>query len=208
MPVLETHSEHRGHWCGSWNHHEISHLGHEFEQYWKVTSCLTVQFSFWSELPSSVLTPQFCGADGADPALQDLSREPCTVLISLRGLRRASWAPPLSQGQPCLLCFHWQVLRAPSQELLTHFIQCGSRKKKLLTKPAFITTLLSHASLFFPDKLWRTNLTQQSLKSFPALMILWLLSPVISVLQNAECKEKFHYLQSVHPKVLRAHSSS
>lgn len=103
----------------------------------------------WSELPNSVLTPQFCRAGGAEPALQDLSREPCTVLISLRALRRASWAPRLSRGQPCLLSFHWQVLCAPSQELLTHFIQCGPRKKKLLTKPAFITTLLSHASLFF-----------------------------------------------------------
>lgn len=158
MPVLETHSEHRGHWCGSWNHHEISHLGNEFKQNWKVTSCLTVQFSF-PGLPTLVRAAKFCinssvlqSVNRADTALQDLSRELCTLWIS------STWEQPAEgqvgfhlfpSGHPCLLSFQWQVVCVRFQELLTHFMKCGSRKEKLLTKTAFITTLLSHAFLFF-----------------------------------------------------------
>lgn len=138
MPVLETHSEHKGHWCGSWNHHEISHLGHEFKQNWKLTSCLTVQFSFPGlsalvivakfHINSSVLQTLLC---------RTFNVELCTFWSthqSESSLQKGKLGTAsLPWGILAYFPFQWQVVSISFQELLSHFMT-WSKKEKIINK--------------------------------------------------------------------------
>lgn len=125
-------------------------------------SFLSLVFQPWSELPSFILTPQFCRPYIRQiPLCRTFNVELCTFWSTHRSdssLQKGKLGTAsLPWGRLIYFPFPWQVVSISFQELLSHYMKCGPRKKKLLTKVALITSLLSHSFHFF-----LTNYKEQS----------------------------------------------